>query len=175
LKQPSHIVEQITSKEEYVKAIFPNLPDKVDKEVVKDFLSAFILADTTFAKPNFFLYRIRGDRKVEDVINLLSAFFTSNYATFVSAFKPFATGIGKILFGNAVEKIKGLDTLISAIAISSIYGSLIGMRNVQPFIMMKELGRLTELLTDVFSNDEDFEIQDSLSDPVSRNTILKMI
>jgi len=170
-----HIVEQITSKEEYVKAIFPNLPDKVDKEVVKDFLSAFILADTTFAKPNFFLYRIRGDRKVEDVINLLSAFFTSNYATFVSAFKPFATGIGKILFGNAVEKIKGLDTLISAIAISSIYGSLIGMRNVQPFIMMKELGRLTELLTDVFSNDEDFEIQDSLSDPVSRNTILKMI
>jgi len=170
-----HITEQITSKEEYVKAIFPNLPDKVDKEVVKDFLSVFILADTNFAKPNFFLYKIKGDRKVEDVINLLSAFFTSNYATFVSSFKPFAQGIGKILFGNAVEKIKGLDTLISAIAISSLYGTLIGMRNVQPFVMMKELGKLTELITDVFSNDEDFEIQDSLSDPISQNTILKTI
>jgi hypothetical protein len=166
------VADEIVENKKYLKALFPNLPDDADTEIVKDFLKTFILADTSFAKPNFFFYKVK-DTKVEDIINKFSAFFTNNYVPFVNAIKPYAVGLNKIIFGKPAERFRWLGTLTATTLANSIYGALVGMRMAQPFSMIYQLASLQKQVENLLLGDAEFQdFRDDLAHPLIRNTFL---
>jgi hypothetical protein len=168
------VADEIVKNPKYLKALFPNLPDDANPEIVKDFLKTFILADTSFAKPNFFFYKVK-DTRVEDIINKFSAFFTNNYVPFVNAIKPYAVGLNKIMFGKPAEKFRWLGTLTATTLANAVYGALVGMRMAQPFSMIYQLASLQKQVENLLLGDAEFQdFRDDLANPLIRNTFLSL-
>ena len=113
---------RIVQNEELVRALFPF---QVKAEALEDFLTAFIFADTSLAKPSFFFQKL-GGIQLNKAIDTISAFFTANYLPAYNSLLPAVKAAISPIYGQGSKYVAPFFVYLG---LASAYAGLMGLKS----------------------------------------------